>query len=76
MTAAREPIIVPLEIYVILKHQKTPRQKPKLHLLLKKQIQREIIPFWPETGHELDSVTKMTFWLEGYLMYLVYSLWY
>lgn len=75
MTTAREPITLPLEIYATLKCQKHPRQKPKPHLLLKKHIQGEINPFLPETGHELDyPVTNMTFWLGGYLMYLVYSL--
>lgn len=33
MTAAREPIIVPLEIYVILKHQKNSQAKTQTPFL-------------------------------------------
>lgn len=67
MTAAREPITLPLEIYAIGKCQKNPRQKPKPHLLSKKHIQGKINPFLPGTGQELDyPVTKTTFWLEGW----------
>lgn len=84
MTAAREPVIALLEDYAILKCQKIPPPKKKtpqqtkqkkpqttklyslakrLHTLLQKQ-----------DTNQTPVTVKMTFWLEGYLMHLVYLL--
>lgn len=85
MTTAREPIISLLEDYAILICQKekstnnqTKNHKQhhhtKHHPLQNRHLQKQISPVLPEAEHELDSfvTVRTVFWLEGYLVHLIY----